>query len=72
MPSKHRGKFCPAIDNTAVFSVCCQKHVCFVLISEFGVPRDLKIILGVPSWKQKLGNNALDYGKIYKVDEFKC
>jgi len=52
MPSKHSGSFCLEIGSTAVFSLCCQQHVCFVLISEFGVPRDLKIILGVLLWKK--------------------
>jgi hypothetical protein len=71
MPSKHRGNFCPAIGNTAVFSLCCQQYVCFVLVSEFGVPRDLKnYFRGLRRGKKKLENNALDDKKAHKVNEF--
>jgi hypothetical protein len=55
MPSKHRGNFCPEIGNTAVFSVCCQQHVCFVLISEFGVPRDFKNCFRGSAMEKKVG-----------------
>jgi hypothetical protein len=67
MPSKHRGNFCPAIGNTAVFSVCCQQHVCFVLISEFGVLSDLKNHFRGSAVERKLGNNALDGGKSSQI-----
>ena len=42
MSLEHCGNFCPSIGNAAVFSACCQQLVCFVPVSEFDVPSDLK------------------------------